>query len=371
LSGTIGSALDWIDRTCSHVVRGAAAGPHLLVPLFHAVASDAAAAGSVLAPDQAVSLEDMRRFLDAVLTAGYLPISLPQLEAGLPQDGKYVLVTFDDGYFNNASALPVLEEFAVPAAFFISSGHVQRSRAFWWDVAARAWRRRGATDREVQAALERLKQRTAAELEHELVRELGPGAFEPVSDLDRPFSASELRDVARHPLVALGNHTADHTILTRCSPACAESAIGEGRRGIESMTGVTPLAIAYPDGAFSPEVAAAALRTGHRLGFTCVPKSNPAPLAEESRMFIGRHIIRGGRDYTRDLTWLSAATARRAPSRSRAPAARAGLGRPVAVRRPVRRAPVGCALRAPPSPTVRTLCAPYEDSAPARLDAPS
>jgi peptidoglycan/xylan/chitin deacetylase (PgdA/CDA1 family) len=303
----VGRSLEWIDRCWSRAfMERSRQMPHLLVALFHTVVDEPAASARLLAPGQAVTLDDLRRFLDAVLSAGYFPLSLHELLAGREWTRRYVLVTFDDGYYNNAYAVPVLEQFKVPATFFISTGHVRQSRAFWWDVAARAWRAQGMSDRQIRAGLQRLKYRTAADVEDSLTQQLGAGALRPVSDLDRPFAEHELRDFARNRWVSLGNHTAQHTILTRCTPAEAELAIAEGQRELESITGVRPTAIAYPDGAFSPFVAQAAHRTGHRLGFTCVPKSNALPLDSDSSMLIGRHMIMPRQDYRATLTALAA-----------------------------------------------------------------
>lgn len=284
---------DWLDRFWTHAFHHDAHAPHLLVPLFHAVAlSDKAA--SVLAPHLAVTLEEMRRFLDAVLRAGYQPVCLGQLDEQQIPPAKSVLVTFDDGYFNNAAALRVLEEFGVPGTFFISAGHVWQEKGFWWDVVARATRRSAASDREIQARLERLKRSRPVEIEQELVRDLGRTALRPVGDQDRPFSAAELRDFAQSKWVTLGNHTAEHTILTGCTEEDAEAALVHGRRLLDVMTGATPRAVAYPDGACSGAVAAAAQRTGHSIGFTCEPRSNVLPLRHDARMTIGRHIIPAG-----------------------------------------------------------------------------
>lgn len=298
--------LDGIDRCWSAVAaRAGGQGSHLLVALFHGVTRERGEADHLLAPAQTVTLDDIRRFLDAVLSAGYLPVSLDDLRNAPPPEGKQLLVTFDDGYFSNAAALPVLESFQVPGAFFISTNHVRHAKAFWWDVAARLWRRHGASDAQVRSRLERAKQRPAGEFEQDLLRELGATAFRPLTDLDRPFHESELKDFARSAWVTLGNHTADHTILTRCGARDAELAMTEGRRELECMTGVKPYAIAYPDGAFSAEVAAAASRTGHDIGFTCLPRSNALPLGDAAKMVLGRHIVASGLDYASELRRLA------------------------------------------------------------------
>lgn len=297
-------SLDGFDRLWSRAFALRSRAPHLLVALFHAIATQAGAC-EVLAAEQAVVLDDIRRFFETLLTAGYQPLSLHDLEQPSSWGSKRFLVTFDDGYFNNAAVLPVLEEFAVPAAFFISTGHVRQGKAFWWDVAARAARRQGACGRQVRARLEWIKQRPAAEIEQDLIGALGANAFRPVSDQDRPFSEGELKDFARSKWVTLGNHTADHTILTRCSESDAITAIVEGQRHLEDMTGIRPRAIAYPDGAFSPAVIEAAKRTGHTIGFTCVPKANAFPLRQDTQLAIGRHIVGSGRNYAEDIGKLA------------------------------------------------------------------
>jgi len=307
---TLARSFDWLDSCWGEILAARSArAPHLLVALFHAVARQLDVSERALAPGQTVTLDDLRRFIDAALSAGYSPVSLAELAestSGRRLKRKHVLITFDDGYFNNAWALPVLEEFGVPATFFISTGHVRRSKAFWWDVAARSWRAQGACDAEIATRLRRLKRLPPVTMEGHLTARIGAHAFTPVSDLDRPFAEAELKDFARHRCVELGNHTADHTILTQCTEQEAERAIVDGRCELESITGIKTTAIAYPDGAFSAAVAAAAGHTGHRLGFTCVPKSNELPLDEGASLLIGRHMIRSGQDYAAALRKLSA-----------------------------------------------------------------
>ena len=72
----------------------------------------------------------------------YTFVSPNEIAHGLDSNGKYVLVTFDDGYFSNAKALPVLERHGLPAALFVSTDHVLQGKAFWWDVVERESLRR-------------------------------------------------------------------------------------------------------------------------------------------------------------------------------------------------------------------------------------
>ena len=50
----------------------------------------------------------------------------------LPNGG--VVVTFDDGYADNYDhAYPILQNYQVPATIFVTSGHVDSPREYWWD----------------------------------------------------------------------------------------------------------------------------------------------------------------------------------------------------------------------------------------------
>src|SRR5208282_6745263 len=119
----------------------------LLSFLFHSLFETAEELHSgVLDPQQGITAEMFRGFLGHFQEQGYVFVSPVQILEGLPPGGRYLLLTFDDGYFNNLRALPVMEEFNAPATFFISSDHVHEGKSFWWDVAFREGRKRGNTE---------------------------------------------------------------------------------------------------------------------------------------------------------------------------------------------------------------------------------
>lgn len=52
-------------------------------------------------------------------------------------DGRYLLVTFDDGYRDNYElAYPVLKSLEIPAVFFIATGLIENKELPWWDKVA-------------------------------------------------------------------------------------------------------------------------------------------------------------------------------------------------------------------------------------------
>src|SRR5579862_5298392 len=129
--------------------------------------SDVASSGT-FDPQQGFTVEMLRRVVRHFTRAGYQFLSPDDLASGLSRTGKYVLLTFDDGYHNNVRAVPVLEAFDVPAVFFISSGHVQLGKAFWWDVVYRELKKRGRTNREISLANARYKLLRTSEVEADL-----------------------------------------------------------------------------------------------------------------------------------------------------------------------------------------------------------
>lgn len=269
--------------------------PTLAVALLHSIHRDrGGAAAQALAPDQRVTRDDLRRFLEQMLRAGYRTVR-PEL-AGDPAGGeRQLLVTFDDGYFNNTWALDVLEEFDAPAIFFISTSHVLHGRSFWWDAVARRMRASGRSEREVAARIGGMKRTRTVEIERSLRGLFGPSVLHPLGDADRPLTPAELRDFAAHRCVTLGNHTSDHQILTVCDEAGMRASIAAGQRELLEMTGVRAWAIAYPNGDCSPAVMRAARAEGLTLGFTSRPHGNVLPVKE--RLSLGRHILPAGGQY--------------------------------------------------------------------------
>jgi peptidoglycan/xylan/chitin deacetylase (PgdA/CDA1 family) len=254
-------------------------GGGLLAFLFHSLFRDEREISlDQVDPLQRTTVSQFRTFVDYYLNHGFRFIGPDDLLRGLRPDGKYVLISFDDGYFNNTLALPVLRECRVPAVFFISTDHVRKHKSFWWDVLYRERTAQGASLERIRREGLGMKSKTTDQIEAELQAEFGPDAFIPRSDIDRPFTPAELRDFARAPHVHLGNHTANHAILTNYTPSEVRAQIREAQEALVEMTGVAPGAIAYPNGALSDSIVRACGDLGLELGFTIAPVKNPVPV---------------------------------------------------------------------------------------------
>lgn len=270
----------------------------LVAVLFHSLYKDRAQIGDrSLAPNQEVTVADFRRFVEVMLEYGYTVVSPAQVDAGLKPGGKYLMITFDDGYFNNTLAVDVLEQFHVPAVFFVSTGHVLENKAFWWDCFSRELDRSGASRCERDTEIRRIKVSSTDKIEDFLRARYGASVLAPRSDLDRPFTPAELKHFARNQWVHLGNHTRDHVILTNATPQEVARQVQGCQEALADLAGQTPLAIAYPNGNYSRAVVEASVAAGLRIGFTCLPHRTRLPLdGNKSRMTLGRFHFWGGRD---------------------------------------------------------------------------
>lgn len=251
-----------------------------LIPfLFHSLFRDASEmARNAVDPLDRTTVAHFRDVVEYFLSHGYRFVAPEDVLAGLPPGGRYAMLTFDDGYYNNTLALPVLEGLNVPALFFISADHVRLGKCFWWDVLYRERLARGATPRAVQLEGHALKLLPTGQIEKRLKSWFGGDCLTPRGDIDRPFTPAELKEFARHPRVRIGNHTADHAILTNYSPEEARRQVVAAQQWLEATTGVTPVSIAYPNGDHSDAVVSACREAGLKLGFTVRPHKTPLPV---------------------------------------------------------------------------------------------
>lgn len=261
--------------------------PSLIILLFHTVyRDDDDQHNDNLYPLISMKVSQFREYLEHFLEIGYTLISPVDLTKGLASDRRYLLLTFDDGYYNNTLALPVLQEFKAPALFFISSNHIDQSKGFWWDAYYRECLKRGAGLREINQGIESLKTQCHDYIERHLIEQFGTHVLASEGDRDRPFTPSELREFAREPYVHIGNHTTDHAILTNYTDDQVIEQIGNAQKAIHRITGVTPSVISYPNGNCSSTITHIAEQMGLQFGISTEPRKNhPTAL---DRMKLGR-----------------------------------------------------------------------------------
>ena len=254
--------------------------PALLTFLFHSLFEDQQEIDrDHVDPQQCVTRQHMRTFLGYFQEAGYRFAHPEQLKTGLDPAGRYVLVSFDDGYYNNLRMLDLMEEFQAPALFFVTTGNIQRAECFWWDVVYREMRRQGKGRAEISARQKSLKNLHHREILAQLTEQFGADCLQPWSDTDRPLTAEELRHLAAHPLASIGNHTSDHYLLDRYPDQEVLAQIEGGQQDLQQLLGQRPGIIAYPNGSYSQQTIDCARQTaGLEIGITVDKGKNYLPI---------------------------------------------------------------------------------------------
>lgn len=227
------------------------------------------------------------------------PVALSELVTTLaqrrPVPTRAVAVTFDDGYEDNyLHAFPVLRELGIPATIFLTTGHIDSSKTFWWDaiaamiassdqpvldlreLGARAhlpW----ALDGVMPLTTPKQRQR-AAEYVIALVKAArltekpdGISALQDVLKVSnvpqgpRMLGWKQIEEMSAHGM-EFGAHTVSHPDLTQVSSAQALRELGDSKDDIESRLRSKVLTFAYPYGTSSHWTPALGI-LAQRVGF--------------------------------------------------------------------------------------------------------
>jgi len=200
---------------------------------------------------------------------GHVPVTLSEGLARLAEGrpGRWVAMTFDDGYADNVErALPLLEAHGARATFYLTAGLMETRRAPWWDDLAHrisapalgtvrfehaggAWTLDLASPEGRAAALDRLlpEFREPPEQREARLEALGraTGVTAPAPCLLATWD--EAARLAERGM-EIGAHTMRHPHLSLLDPEAQRAEIGDSVALIEARLGVRPSGLAYPGG---------------------------------------------------------------------------------------------------------------------------
>lgn len=269
-------------------------GSALLTFLFHSIFRNEQEIGlNHIDPQQHITIEIYRFFLDYFLEAGYQFISPEDLASGLDPVGRYILSTFDDGYYNNQHVLPLLKEYQTPALFFMATYNVLHNQCFWWDVIYRELSLRGSGRKAISAAQKAYKKLEHNQILDRLQSEFGKDVMNPVSDIDRPFTPGELQSFAAEDLVHIGNHTSHHYILDNYSSEVQRDQMWACQTDLQQILQSTPSIVSYPNGNYNRQTLQIAGELGFEYGITVDKRKNYLPLMEGDKLTLGRYVLWG------------------------------------------------------------------------------
>lgn len=268
--------------------------PALLTFLFHSIfRDDAEIARKHIDPQQCITLDIYRDFIEYFLEAGYRFISPDELSRGLNPDGCYILSTFDDGYYNNLHVVPLLQEYKSPALFYITTHNVLHNECFWWDVVYRELSKQGAGRKDISAVQKEYKKLSHPKILERLQGEFGKSVLAPCSEIDRPFTPVELKAFAAEEYVHIGNHTSHHYILDEYAPGVQREQVQICQNDLQQMLGIEPKTISYPNGNYNAETLQIAAELGFDYGVTVEKRKNYLPLRQEDNLRLGRFVLWG------------------------------------------------------------------------------
>jgi peptidoglycan/xylan/chitin deacetylase (PgdA/CDA1 family) len=223
--------------------------PGLVVLSYHRIAEESdpppdPGLWSATPSQFAAQLELLQRNFDV--------ISVAELPAALrARRGRRVLITFDDGYRDNYEhALPALRAAGLPAAFFLSTGFLDRPRLSWWDEIAWMIRQGGRDEAEIAANTDRYKQLPGGEGEaflDELSERCGCGRA-PISLAASTWMTWDMAREIEEAGMTIGGHTVDHPVLARLDREGQEREIEGCRKRLDEELGVAMEVFSYPVG---------------------------------------------------------------------------------------------------------------------------
>ena len=252
---------------------------------------------------------DFRRQMEYI-ARHFTPVNFAHLcgammgERPLPSDS--IAVTFDDGYFDNyTEAFPILQDLAIPATIFLSTGYIGGREPYWYDRVAYAlyhhpgdtlqlpgteWRFRIDTDaarrRAGSKAVERLKRLPDAK-RRSLLRAMAAQIDLEIDPGDvlqgRPMAWDHVKEMHAAG-VEFGSHTVTHPVLTQLDDDALAFELRESRRHLETVLGGPVRALSYPFGGpadYDARVIGAARAAGYRLGASYIGGRNDHRLVAE------------------------------------------------------------------------------------------
>jgi peptidoglycan/xylan/chitin deacetylase (PgdA/CDA1 family) len=211
-------------------------------------------------------------------------VSLDDYFAGRFSEDRFnICITFDDGFANNYRyVLPLIEKYQVPATFFITAIRQAGYDILWNDHLALLQKfgpsrlpfeddsyRRDKHRRYLSSArnmlLREYLRKDRFPIKAEFIRQTSQLAriarTTAGEDYWLQMTEEEIAGLASSPYAAIGCHGYYHNDLSMLALADATAEMVDSRQYLEKITGRSVQAIAFPYGAYTREVVAAAAET--------------------------------------------------------------------------------------------------------------
>jgi peptidoglycan/xylan/chitin deacetylase (PgdA/CDA1 family) len=215
------------------------------------------------------------------------PLSLDDFYAEKFHTEKFnICLTFDDGFANNyRHVLPLLEQYQVPATFFVTAIRNENIDILWNDFLTiasvegpaefsfgnaiyRKHRNRFYYDVATGQQLKDLLREGGFDQKFELMQFMRQYTSfrlnKDIEDYWLQMTVEEIRRLAASPMVTIGSHGHYHNDLARISKEELEGELRHSKLFLESIIQKPVRALAFPYGSYSGEVLTEAERAGYR-----------------------------------------------------------------------------------------------------------
>lgn len=258
--------------------------------LFHAL-YDKNNEGRERHPYLYVAKQEFSDCIQLLLNNGFTFLNPKNLSVKDGND-KQILLTFDDGYYNNYHALDVLSLFRVHGLFFFVKTQIKENSLFWWDVYFKNMIEDESFEK-IYKEIQTFKSMTYQDIISEFHNRFGKDCFVPDSDFDRPMTVDEVATFAAHPFVNIGAHSTSHEILTNLEAAGLYNELKDGKDFLESVIKNKIDWISYPNGNFNDTIISHAASAGFKNGLTTIGGANKrSSLANpKDRLALNRNVF--------------------------------------------------------------------------------
>jgi len=212
-----------------------------------------------------------------------------------PYENIGVVLTFDDGFRNNAEVVaPILRKYNAPAMFFVCSRHSVPGKYLWFaylqaleqhfpdkgfyfrgDFFDMSTDQRRSSIRQLWEFLLTLTPHPSAmyeAIDGELPRLEDFINGQKLTDCYAGMTVEQVNELSRDPLFSFGVHTVAHPFLSKCQFEESRRQILENKKWIEQACSKPCSSIAYPTGDYNAEVLEQCRDLGLKHGLAVIPR---------------------------------------------------------------------------------------------------
>jgi len=175
-----------------------------------------------------VSTDNFKKQLQ-LFHKNYQVLDINEEWTGLKKTG--IVITFDDGYADNLiNALPILEQYNIPATIFVATENIETNEEFWWDRLQFDYQNCSASFLLPDGDIVKKEIHSYGKLSESLSlltkreKEIWLKKFEDINQIsfyhrlqNYPLNISQLKKLSEHPLITIGLHSHSHRPFSNLS----------------------------------------------------------------------------------------------------------------------------------------------------------